>query len=247
MVRRAGGARLRLRDAQEARGREAPGGDRRQEGGGGGGRQRGRRSVRAQGGAPGVRGGGQGAAAGENRRSRGRQGEEEVAQRRRAERRDAGGTAPPPAGRATSRRWMPNPAGISRTQRTGAADADGVSSDDDDAEETRDGVFVDAGAHASAFPATPPPPPPPPPMRAGTSRRRLRGRRPARRTTRLKPPAGRLGSALNLRELDVLGRSEVQEASTRRHNFAMPPDWSPGTGGALPPRFPSGTGDRRRG
>ena len=57
------------------------------------------------------------------------------------------------------------------------------------------------------------------------------------------PPAGRLGSALNLRELDVLGRSESAgsfDAAT--HNFAMPPDWSPGTGAAQPPAFSFGNG-----
>ena len=57
------------------------------------------------------------------------------------------------------------------------------------------------------------------------------------------PPAGRLGSALNLRELDVLGRSESAgsfDAAT--HNFAMPPDWSPGTGATQPPAFSFGNG-----
>jgi hypothetical protein len=57
------------------------------------------------------------------------------------------------------------------------------------------------------------------------------------------PPAGRLGSALNLRELDVLGRSDSAgsfDAATQ--NFAMPPEWSAGTGSARPPAFSFGNG-----
>ena len=101
------------------------------------------------------------------------------------------------------------------------------------------------GAHASAFPATPPPPPPPPPMpRGDVPGAALRDPAPdAEDDEDWEPPAGRLGSALNLRELDVLGRSESAgsfDAAT--HNFAMPPDWSPGTGAAQPPAFSFGNG-----
>jgi hypothetical protein len=52
-----------------------------------------------------------------------------------------------------------------------------------------------------------------------------------------------LGSALNLRELDVLGRSDSAgsfDAATQ--NFAMPPEWSAGTGSARPPAFSFGNG-----
>ena len=98
-------------------------------------------------------------------------------------------------------------------------------------------------AHASAFPATPPPPPPPMP-RGDVPGAGLRDPAPgAEDDEDWEPPAGRLGSALNLRELDVLGRSESAgsfDAAT--HNFAMPPDWSPGTGAALPPAFSFGNG-----
>ena len=100
------------------------------------------------------------------------------------------------------------------------------------------------GAHASAFPATPPPPPPPPMPRGDVPGAALRDSAPgAEDDEDWEPPAGRLGSALNLRELDVLGRSESAgsfDAAT--HNFAMPPDWSPGTGAAQPPAFSFGNG-----
>ena len=109
-----------------------------------------------------------------------------------------------------------------------------------------------SSAHASAFPATTPPPPPPPPMprgdvpgaRMGIESEPLRDPAPgAEDDEDWEPPAGRLGSALNLRELDVLGRSESAgsfDAAT--HNFAMPPDWSPGTGATQPPAFSFGNG-----
>ena len=56
------------------------------------------------------------------------------------------------------------------------------------------------------------------------------------------PPAGRLGSALNLRELDVLGRSDSAgsfDAATQ--NFAMPPELTT-PGSARPPAFSFGNG-----
>ena len=57
------------------------------------------------------------------------------------------------------------------------------------------------------------------------------------------PPAGRLGSALNLHELDVLARSESAgsfEAATQ--HFATPPERIPGTRSAQPPAFSFGNG-----
>ena len=94
-----------------------------------------------------------------------------------------------------------------------------------------------------SFPAAAPPPPPPMPRGTvpGAAFAPLPG---ADDDEDWEPPAGRLGSALNLRELDVLGRSDSAgsfDAATQ--NFAMPPEWSPGTNGsARPPAFSFGNG-----
>ena len=96
--------------------------------------------------------------------------------------------------------------------------------------------------HAPAFPATPPPMPPP--MPPGDVPGAALARAPSVDDDEdWEPPAGRLGSALNLRELDVLVRSESAgsfDAATQ--NFATPPEWIPGTGSGQPPAFSFGDG-----
>ena len=99
-------------------------------------------------------------------------------------------------------------------------------------------VQTPPSSHAAA-------PPPPPPMPRGTVPGAHVFAPPpgADDDEDWEPPAGRLGSALNLRELDVLGRSDSAgsfDAATQ--NFAMPPEWGAGTGSARPPAFSFGNG-----
>ena len=92
-----------------------------------------------------------------------------------------------------------------------------------------------------SFPAAAPPPPPP--MPRGTVPGAAFAPPPgADDDEDWEPPAGRLGSALNLRELDVLGRSDSAgsfDAATQ--NFAMPPELTT-PGSARPPAFSFGNG-----
>ena len=104
--------------------------------------------------------------------------------------------------------------------------------------------------HAPAFPATTPPSPrgapplmPPPMPPADVSRAALAQMPGVDDDEDWEPPAGRLGSALNLHELDVLARSESAgsfEAATQ--HFATPPERIPGTRSAQPPAFSFGNG-----
>ena len=137
----------------------SPGGDRRQEGGGGGRASTWGRSVRAQGVLRASEAAAKAAQQLEKTAAAAGAKERKVAQKTPRGTARRGRTAPPPAGPSHFPALMPEPRGISRTQRTGAADADDVSSDDDDAERL---VMASSSTR-------------------GRTRRRFRGRRRRRR------------------------------------------------------------------